>query len=74
MQDPKKTAVAYLVVGVLAIVSASYFLYLDFARGDSGYAMFDWVLLALGGVGAFRGAKSLLELRKDQKPGPPSDT
>jgi hypothetical protein len=70
MRDPKTHAWLYLVVGLLAIVSGAYFLFIDYGAGGSGFTIFDWLLAGMGVVGIYRGVKGLREL---SGPKPPTD-
>jgi hypothetical protein len=64
VQDPKRQAWLYLVVGVLAVVFAGYYLYTD--RGAGGdFSFLDWAILGMGIVATYRGVKMFLDLRRD---------
>ncbi len=67
MQDPKRQAWLYLVVGLLAVVFAVYFLSIDNAgQGQAGgFAILDWGLLGMGVVAVYRGVRGLRTLRRD---------
>jgi hypothetical protein len=69
MRDPRTHAWLYLAFGVLAIVGACCFLYVDYSVTNGGFAIFDWALLGMGAWGVYRGVKSLRELG----PRPPED-
>lgn len=64
MQDPKRLAWTYVIVGIVAVVAAGWFLYLDTVGADHSFAVFDWAFLALGGVAVFRGIQRFVALRK----------
>lgn len=64
MRDPLTLARVYLIVGLVAMAGAGYFLYQDYRGPDDTFAFFDWAFLAMGGVAVFRGVKGLYELRQ----------
>ncbi len=68
MRNPLVQAWLYIGVGVVGIVAASVYLYLDAANPDSSWATFDWLLLGLGAFGVFQGVKALYKLNKEKPP------
>ncbi|MFT4108735.1 hypothetical protein [Propionicimonas sp.] len=62
MDDPKRQAWMYLVAGVLAIVGGIYFLATE--GQDGTYVLLDWVILGMGVVAIYRGAKGFYDLRR----------
>ncbi len=66
MEDPKRQAWLYLVVGALAVASATYFLSTQGNAGTLG--IFDWVILGMGLVAVYRGVRGLLALRRGEAP------
>ncbi|MGV8908276.1 MAG: hypothetical protein ACOH1Y_04780 [Propionicimonas sp.] len=63
MKDPKNLAIIYLVMGVLAIALALYYMSID-ASG----AVLDWIILGMGVVSIVRGGQQYLQLRAARKP------
>lgn len=76
MRNPKTQAWLYLGVGLVGVVAAGYFLYVDYgtaANAGGGFTIFDWVLLVLAGYGIYRGAKGLFDLAKGKPTGGSKD-
>lgn len=60
---PKQTAWVYLIVGIIGVPLASWFLYLDLTgQRDSGLQIFDWVIIAMSVVALGRGIAGLRQL------------
>ena len=81
MEDPKRQAWMYVVVGGIAVIAAIYFLSVD-GMGSGSFGIFDWVILGMGIVAVVRGIRMLLDLKQDvgsgnkntiAKPGSPRD-
>lgn len=68
MEDPKRQAWMYVVVGGIAVIAAIYFLAVD-GMGSGSFGIFDWVILGMGVVAVFRGARMFLDLRRDAASG-----
>lgn len=64
MEDPKRQAWLYLVVGAIAVVTAVYFLATQ-GMGTGAFGFFDWVILGMGIVAVYRGVKGLAAIRRD---------
>lgn len=63
MPTPKQTAWVYLIVGIIGVPLASWFLYLDLTgQRDSGLQIFDWVIIAMSVVALGRGIAGLRQL------------
>lgn len=81
MEDPKRQAWMYVVVGGIAVIAAIYFLSVD-GMGSGSFGIFDWVILGMGIVAVVRGIRMFLDLKQDDgsgtkktiaKPGSPRD-
>jgi hypothetical protein len=64
VEDPKRQAWMYVVVGGLAVIAAIYFLSID-GMGSGSFGIFDWVILGMGIVAVVRGARMFLDLKRD---------
>lgn len=72
MEDPKRQAWMYLIVGVVAVIAAIYFLSTE-SQGANSFSIFDWAILAMGVVATYRGVKGFIDLRRgDAKPAAPT--
>jgi hypothetical protein len=64
MRNPLVQAWLYLGVGLVGVLAASVYLWLDAANPASRWATFDWILLALGAFGVYYGARLLYQHKK----------
>jgi hypothetical protein len=63
VKDPKNLAIIYLVMGVVAVALALYYMSIDPTGG-----VLDWIILGMGVVAIFRGGQQFLQLRAAKKP------
>nr|WP_300147942.1 hypothetical protein [Propionicimonas sp.] len=63
MEDPKRQAWMYVIVGGIAVIAAIYFLSVD-GMGSGSFGIFDWVILGMGIVAVARGVRMFLDLRR----------
>lgn len=61
MKDPKKLAIVYLAMGVLAIAASLYYMSLE-------SSILDWLILGMGAYSIFLGVKQYLQVRAARKP------
>lgn len=75
MNNPRREAWLYVVVGVIAVVGAGYFLAVD-GMGSGSFGLLDWAILGMGIVAIYRGIKGFAAIRRDSvaPPEPGSST
>ncbi|MCA0308765.1 MAG: hypothetical protein LCH87_15645 [Actinobacteria bacterium] len=67
MEDPKRQAWMYVVVGPLAIIAGIYFLMTT--SGTTGdFSLLDWAIIGMGVVATYRGVKGFLDIRRGDAP------
>jgi hypothetical protein len=62
VENPKRQAWMYLVVGVAAVIAGPWFLLTDNGQGSLG--LLDWAILGMGIVAVYRGVRGFLDLKR----------